>query len=75
MRKLTRREAERRLMRAPKSEKRDAAFCKDLKDKKCPVELCEIKSRNHMSIIMRFSKDEDPALAAALQFIDKCCGK
>jgi acetyl esterase/lipase len=52
-----------------------AAFCKDLKGCKCNAELCEIKDRNHMSIIMNFSKENDPALDAALKFIDKCCGK
>ena len=50
-------------------------FCKDLKNKKCTAEICEVKDRNHMSIIMRFSKDGDPALEAALNFITKCCAK
>lgn len=51
------------------------AFCKDLKAKQCAADLCEVKDRNHMSIILKFAKDGDPALEAALQFIDKCCGK
>jgi dipeptidyl aminopeptidase/acylaminoacyl peptidase len=59
----------------PFCEANSASFCKDLKAAKCDAEVCEIKSRNHMTIIMNFSKDNDPALEAALKFIDKCCGK
>jgi acetyl esterase/lipase len=59
----------------PFCEANSASFCKELKGAKCDAEVCEIKSRNHMTIIMSFSKDNDPALEAALKFIDKCCGK
>jgi acetyl esterase/lipase len=59
----------------PFCEAMSSQFCKELKGIKCEAEVCEIKSRNHMSIITSFSKDNDPALDAALKFIEKCCGK
>ncbi|MCS6852801.1 MAG: alpha/beta hydrolase [Gemmataceae bacterium] len=45
------------------------AFCKALKEKKCSAETCEIKDRNHVSIILRVSTDGDPAGEALLKFI------
>src|SRR5262249_46392247 len=54
----------------PLCDKGSAMFCKDLKECKCSAETCEIKNRNHMTIIMSFSRENDPALEAVVAFIN-----
>jgi acetyl esterase/lipase len=44
-------------------------FCKTLKDKKCTAETLEIKNRNHMTIIMTASTEDDPTSVAVRKFI------
>jgi acetyl esterase/lipase len=44
-------------------------FYKALKDKKCPAEIIQVKKRNHMSIIVSASVEDDPATEAILKFI------
>lgn len=48
-------------------------FCQALKDKKNSVETCELKGRNHLSIIAQASRDEDPAAVALREFITRQC--
>jgi acetyl esterase/lipase len=55
----------------PLCDKMSATFCNALKDKQCTAELCEVKDRNHMSIIMSFSKESDPAMQALVSFVRK----
>lgn len=51
------------------------AFCKALCDKKCTASVREIKDRNHMSLIVRASKEGDPVGEACQEFIGKICKK
>jgi acetyl esterase/lipase len=51
------------------------AFCKALCDKKCDACTREIKSRDHMSLIVRASRDGDPVAEACQEFIGKICKK
>jgi arylformamidase len=55
----------------PLCDKMSATFCKALQDQKCQAETVEIKERTHISIILRFSKEDDPAMQAAVAFIQR----
>lgn len=57
----------------PACDRNSQAFCQALKERKGSAEVCEVKNRNHMSIIMNFSREQDPALDAVLAFITRCC--
>lgn len=59
----------------PLCDKMSTAFCNALKEKRCTADLCEVKERNHMSIIMNFSKENDPAMQALVSFVRKQCEK
>jgi len=58
----------------PLCDRMSQTFCQALQEQKCSAATCEVKGRNHMSIILNFSKDQDPALTAVLAFITRCCG-
>src|SRR5262249_16007065 len=58
----------------PACDRMSAKFCTALKECKCTAETCEIKNRNHMTIIMSFSRENDPALEAVVGFINKQVG-
>jgi acetyl esterase/lipase len=45
------------------------AFFKALKDKKCPAEALEVKKRNHLTILLNASVDDDPVAVAIRTFI------
>lgn len=57
----------------PACDRNSLAFCQALKESKGSAAVCEVKNRNHMSIIMNFSREQDPALDAVLAFITRCC--
>ena len=40
-----------------------------LKDKHCPAQVCEIASRNHLSILLNSVKDSDPVMQNLLSFM------
>lgn len=48
-------------------------FCKALNGKKCTARSLEVLERNHMSLIVNASKDEDPVFAAFREFVNECC--
>lgn len=45
------------------------AFDQALKDKRCQSQVCEIASRNHLSILLNSVKDSDPVMQNILGFI------
>lgn len=48
-------------------------FCKALQEKKCSARSLEVSPRNHMSLIVNASKDNDPVFEAFRGFVDECC--
>lgn len=54
----------------PLCDRMSEEFCKALKTKKCTAEVCEIKERNHMSILARSLKDDDPCWQAMFKFLE-----
>ena len=44
-------------------------FCKEMKKAGCTAETLEVKERDHISIIYKASKEDDPASKAMLDFI------
>lgn len=45
-------------------------FCKALKTVKCPAETLEVKSRNHISILLMANGADDPVTQAIKRFVD-----
>jgi acetyl esterase/lipase len=44
-------------------------FAKTLEEKKCSVTTCEIPHRNHLSILLHSTLEDDPAARAMLEFL------
>ena len=53
----------------PNFDKMAETFCKALKDKDCTATACEVKRRNHVSLILLTAGDTDPAGEAIRKFI------
>lgn len=51
------------------------AFCSALVEQKCNAKAMEVKERNHMSLILYASKDDDPVARAFREFINQQCKK
>src|SRR5207245_11449596 len=47
-------------------------FCKALQQKKITARSLEVSPRNHMSLIVNASKDDDPVSTAFRQFVSEC---
>ena len=54
--------------------KMSECFCKALKDKKNTAELLQVEHRNHISILVNLSKEDDPCGQAMLDFVRKHSG-
>lgn len=50
-------------------------FCKALQDNKCRVKSLEAKERNHVSLILKVSTEDDPASLALRDFVADICKK
>lgn len=48
-------------------------FCKALEEKKCQARVLEAKGRNHSSLILKVSQEDDPSAQAVLEFIHGIC--
>jgi acetyl esterase/lipase len=59
----------------PGCSKMSESFRKSLKDKKNTAELLEVEHRNHISILVKLSKEDDPCGQAMLDFVRKHSGK
>jgi acetyl esterase/lipase len=55
--------------------KMSETFCTALKEKKTSAELVEIEHRNHITILIKCSKEDDPCGEAMLDFLRKYEGK
>jgi acetyl esterase/lipase len=55
----------------PTCDRVSEAFCRALQKTKCEATSCEIKERDHLSIIVKLGKEEDPAAQKILEFIAK----
>jgi acetyl esterase/lipase len=51
------------------------SFCKALCDKKCQATARQIKQRNHVTLIIKASEENDPVAEACQEFISKMCKK
>jgi acetyl esterase/lipase len=51
------------------------AFCKALCDKECDATSQQIKGRNHVTLIIKASEEEDPVAQACQEFVRKICKK
>jgi acetyl esterase/lipase len=58
----------------PTCDKMSEDLCKALKNCKCDASICEIKERDHLTIIMRIGNEEDPATQSMLEFVAKHAG-
>lgn len=50
-------------------------FCQALRERQCAARSLVIKDRNHASIILRCSADDDPTARAVRDFIHECCSQ
>lgn len=54
---------------APCGKAPSEAFCKALVENQCSATSCEVKDRNHISLILKVSREHDPAAEAIARFI------
>jgi acetyl esterase/lipase len=55
----------------PTLDKNAEAFAKELKEKEVKVEVLPAAKRNHLSLIIEASADDDPTAVAMRRFIEK----
>ena len=53
----------------PTFDKQAEDFCKCLKEKRCHAETLSVKDRNHISVLLYGTRDEDPVAQAMAKFI------